>query len=96
MSISLVHYCFVHATFYIFTMDGECTTPTKIIFILNINFTKWRRYTLKNKVCIFNTPSVAKFTHLKACFLHSLRCVFCGKGVNFYTPLGVYLQDKGV
>ena len=22
-------------------------------------------YTLKNKVCIFNTPSVAKFTHLK-------------------------------
>jgi hypothetical protein len=24
--------------------------------------------TLKNKVCIFNTPTVAKFTHLKACF----------------------------
>ena len=55
-----------------------------------------RPCTLKNKVCIFNTPSVAKFTHLKACFLDSLRCVFCGKGVYFYTPLGVYLQDKGV
>jgi hypothetical protein len=29
---------------------------------------------LKNKVCIFNTPSVAKFTHLKACFFAEKYC----------------------
>jgi hypothetical protein len=29
--------------------------------------------TLKNKVCIFKTPSVAKFTHLKACFYTQLK-----------------------
>jgi hypothetical protein len=61
--------------------------------------------TLKDKVCSFNTPSVAKFTHLKACFFtqvkvciykiklcknsHTLRRVF-QKGVYFYTPYGVY------
>jgi hypothetical protein len=52
--------------------------------------------TLKNKVCIFNTPSVANFTHLKACFFTQLKVCICGKGVYFYTPLGLYLQDKGV
>jgi hypothetical protein len=37
------------------------------------NSQKRHVYTLKNKVCIFNTPSVTKFTHLKACFFTQLK-----------------------
>jgi hypothetical protein len=48
--------------------------------------------TLKNKVCIFNTPSVAKFTHLKACFFCTEK--YCATimplSISVYT--GVYIH----